>query len=146
MSPRRISSTRILRRRLEEWTVTSKGSLVPGVSRHFVRLNPASRGEATSPGAVDSAMLTLVDQPPGSPVSYPAREIVDAGFLQLTRYGIFDANDPLIVDSLRVVDETLKVVITPKGPCWGVTITTVTDSSPMAVPFYIGAAAERGPY
>jgi glucoamylase len=107
-----------LRRHLEEWTVTSKGSLVPGVTRHFVRLNPARPGEATRPGAVDAAMLSLVDQPPGSPATYPARDIVDAGFLQLTRYGVLDPNDPLIVDSLRVVDETLKVVIAPKGPCW----------------------------
>jgi glucoamylase len=107
-----------LRAHLEEWTVTSKGSLLQGVSRHFVRLNPATSGEATSPGAVDAATLNLVDQPPGSPSSYPARDIVDAGFLQLVRYGILDPNDPLIIDSLRVVDEALKVVITPKGPCW----------------------------
>jgi glucoamylase len=106
-----------LRGHLEEWTVTTNGSLVPGVPRHFVRLNPGKPGEATRPGAVDSAMLDIVDQPPDSPSSYPARDIVDAGFLQLVRYGVLDPNDPLIVDSLRVVDETLKVA-TPNGACW----------------------------
>jgi glucoamylase len=106
-----------LRAHLEEWTVATNGSLVPAVSRHFVRLNPAKPGEAARPGAVDTAMLNLVDQPPDSPSSYPARDIVDAGFLQLVRYGILNPDDPLIVDSLRVVDETLKVG-TPYGPSW----------------------------
>jgi GH15 family glucan-1,4-alpha-glucosidase len=56
-------------------------------------------------------------QPPNAPPSYPAREIVDGGFLQLVRYGILPASDPLIVDSLRVVDAVLKTE-TPAGPCW----------------------------
>ena len=30
--------------------------------------------------------------------------MVDAGFLELVRYGIRRADDPLIVDSLKVVD------------------------------------------
>ncbi len=102
---------------LEEWTATTKGSLVPGLSRHFVRLNPAKPGEASVPGAVDRAMLYIVNQPPGAPAQYPARDVVDAGFLQLVRYGILAPDDPLVLDSLRVVDETLKVD-TPDGPCW----------------------------
>ena len=106
-----------LRAHLEEWTVTSKGSLVPGIPRHFVRLNPAKPGEAAEPGAVDSAMLRIANQPPGSPAAYPARDIVDPGFLQLTRYGILSVDNPLIVDSLRVIDRTLKID-TPFGPCW----------------------------
>jgi GH15 family glucan-1,4-alpha-glucosidase len=42
---------------------------------------------------------------------------VDAGFLQLVRYGILPADDPLVVESLKVVDATLKTE-TPAGPCW----------------------------
>jgi glucoamylase len=42
---------------------------------------------------------------------------VDAGFLELVRYGIRKASDPVIVDSVRVVDAVLKVD-TPYGPCW----------------------------
>ncbi len=102
---------------LEEWTVTTNGSLLKAVPRHFVRLNPAKSGEAADPGQVDEAMLPIVDQPPGSPGAYPARDVVDAGFLQLVRYGIMTAGDPLIVDSLRVVDATLKID-TPHGPSW----------------------------
>jgi glucoamylase len=42
---------------------------------------------------------------------------VDAGFLELVRYGVRKPGDPLIEDSLRVVDAVLKVD-TPFGPCW----------------------------
>ena len=40
-------------------------------------------------------------------------------FLELVRYGVeeFLPHDPLIVDSLKVVDAVLGVK-TPFGPCW----------------------------
>ncbi len=38
-----------LRSHLEEWTVTTKSSLVPDVPRCFVRLNPATPGERSPP-------------------------------------------------------------------------------------------------
>lgn len=106
-----------LRSHLEEWTVTTKGSLVPGLSRYFVRLNPAKPGEVAGAGAVDEVELKLTSRAPGAPQSYPARDVVDAGFLQLVRYGVLSPDDPLISDSLRAVDATLKVD-TPSGPCW----------------------------
>jgi glucoamylase len=43
--------------------------------------------------------------------------VIDAGFLELVRYGIRRADDPLIVDSLKVVDHCLKIE-TPFGDCW----------------------------
>jgi glucoamylase len=106
-----------LRSHLEEWTVTTEGSLVAGSPRYFVRLNPAAPGQVASRGSVNHAELHLTSQPPDDPQSYPARDIVDAGFLQLVRYGILSADDPLIVESLKVVDAILKVE-TPSGPCW----------------------------
>jgi glucoamylase len=42
---------------------------------------------------------------------------VDAGFLELVRYGIRKPDDPDIVHSLEVIDKVLKVD-TPYGPCW----------------------------
>ncbi len=102
---------------LEEWTVTTNGSLNPDIHRHFVRLNPAKPGEVAAPGAVNHANVNMPDQPPGSQESYPARDIIDAGFLQLVRYGIMAPDDPLISDSLRVVDEEL-MRQTAAGKCW----------------------------
>ncbi len=104
-----------LRSHLEEWTAATEGSLVPGA--YFVRLNPAKPGDVAPPGAVNTAELKLPDQPPGSPELYPARDITDAGFLLLVRYGVLPANDPLILNSIRAVDATLKAD-TPAGPCW----------------------------
>ncbi|MBV9307225.1 MAG: glucan 1,4-alpha-glucosidase [Acidobacteriaceae bacterium] len=106
-----------LRAHLEEWTVTNEGSLLPGSPRYYVRLNPAKPGEVAAPGDVNKAELTLTSQAPGAKQTYPARDIVDAGFLQLVRYGVLPPDDPVIVESLRVVDATLKVD-TPLGPCW----------------------------
>jgi glucoamylase len=97
-----------LRSHLEEWTVTAKGSVFAGSPRYFVRLNPAKPGEAGNPGDVDEAELKLTSQAPDTPQSYPAREIVDAGFLQLVRYGVLSPQDPLIVESLKFVDAALK--------------------------------------
>ncbi len=94
---------------LEEWTVSSKG--------YFVRLNPAKPGEVAEPGDVDKAILKLTSQPPGSPSSFPANEIVDAGFLQLVRYGILAADDPVVLKSVQVVDEKLRVEL-PGGSSW----------------------------
>jgi glucoamylase len=42
---------------------------------------------------------------------------VDGGFLNLVRYGIRKPDDPCIVDSVRVIDQVLKVD-TPVGPIW----------------------------
>jgi len=28
---------------IETWTVTDEGSLVPGIARHYVRINPANQ-------------------------------------------------------------------------------------------------------
>jgi glucoamylase len=106
-----------LRAHLEEWTVTTNGSLIPGISHYYVRLNPAKPGEVAEPGAVNTVELTLTSRRPGAPKSYPARNVVDGGCLQLVRYGILAADDPLIVETLRVIDATIKVE-TPLGPCW----------------------------
>ncbi|HYM25660.1 MAG TPA: glycoside hydrolase family 15 protein [Vicinamibacterales bacterium] len=97
---------------IDRWTATTAGTLVPGVARHYIRVNPNVATE--DPDAGD---LVLANQPPGGPYAYPAREVVDAGFLELVRYGIRDAHDPLVVQSVRVVDAVLKVD-TPGGPCW----------------------------
>jgi glucoamylase len=109
-----------LEENLETWTVTGKGMMLPDggeIDRYFVRINPALRGEAQPDEGVQDRMLTLTSRAPREQADFPAREIIDAGFLELVRYGIRRADDPLIVDSLRVVDAALKVE-TPLGPCW----------------------------
>ena len=102
---------------VEPWTVTTAGTLVPGVRRHFIRIRPVEPGDPEPDEDPDRGVLTIYNQPPGARTEFPARDIVDAGFLELVRYGIRQAGDTLIEDSLRVVDAVLRVE-TPFGPCW----------------------------
>ncbi len=103
---------------VEKWTVTNHGTLLPGVKRHYIRINPAiSLDGSVGDEDPDMGELVLSNQKPGDPYKYPANQIVDAGFLELVRCGIRKPGDPLIEDSLKVVDAVLKVE-TPAGPCW----------------------------
>jgi len=102
---------------IENWTVTTQGSLLEGVSRHYIRIHPADVDDEEPVEDPNTGILEIRNQAPGERRHFPAREIVDAGFLELVRYGIRRPGDPLIEDSLRVVDAVLKVE-TPLGPCW----------------------------
>jgi glucoamylase len=102
---------------LEAWTVTDSGTLLPGVPRHYVRIQPMRLQDPGESEQLGEKEVELPNLPPGTRSTYPAKEVVDAGFLQLVRYGIRAPHDPLILDSLRVVDEVLRVA-TPAGPCW----------------------------
>ncbi|MCI4331930.1 MAG: glycoside hydrolase family 15 protein [Thermoplasmata archaeon] len=102
---------------LESWTVTTQGTLVPAIPRHYIRIHPVDVTDPHPDEDPNAGSLRLANQAPGAPSEYPAREIVDAGFLELVRYGVRAADDPLIVDSVQVTDAVLKVE-TPLGPCW----------------------------
>ena len=102
---------------LDDWTVTNNGVLLPGVTRHYMRIRPPETGEAYACESCGTEMIRLSNRPPGTRYEFEAREIVDAGFLELVRYGVRRADDPLIVDSLKVVDAVLKRGL-PQGPGW----------------------------
>jgi glucoamylase len=102
---------------LEQWTVTTEGTLVPGITRHYIRIQPVSVDDVQPDENPNNSVLHIANRPPGEQADFPAKEVVDAGFLELVRYGIRKPGDPLIEDSLRVVDATLKVDL-PGGPCW----------------------------
>ena len=80
--------------------------------------NPARRcGKPRPHGGPELGILKIANLAAGAQNSFPAKEIVDAGFLELVRYGIRKPDDPVIVDSLKVIDAVLKVD-TPMGPVW----------------------------
>jgi hypothetical protein len=58
-------------------------------------------------------VVTIRNRPPGERTGFPPKDVVDPGFLKLVRYGIRKAGDPLIEDSLRVIDAILKVMASP---------------------------------
>jgi len=98
---------------LEDWMVTSRGELVKGKPRHYVRITPADPKQAGTSPDPDEAEIVLAN----GGGKHPARNIVGGDFLQLVRVGIRAADDPLIVDSVAVIDQVLKRDL-PQGPCW----------------------------
>jgi glucoamylase len=102
---------------LEDWTVTTEGELLPGIPRHYIRIHPTDIGDPSPNEDPNNGMLAIRNRPPEMPWEFLARNIVDAGFLELVRYGIRKPGDALIEDSLKVVDAVLKVD-TPFGSCW----------------------------
>jgi glucoamylase len=86
---------------VEKWTVTTNGVYADG--KYYLRLTQTGK-----PGAGVKIELNnnggIADE----------REIVDAGFLELVRLGIKSPYDPLIVNSVAVIDRVLKVN-TPHG-------------------------------
>jgi glucoamylase len=99
------------------WVVTNEGDLVPGTPRHFIRILPVSIDDPSPNEDADHLLLSIVNRPPDAPLKVPAKNVVDAGFLELVRYGVLKPDNSLVLDSLRVVDSVLKVD-TPVGPCW----------------------------
>ena len=106
-----------IEKHLGDWTVTNQGMLLPEVKRHYMRIRPPETGEAYACEDCGRETIRLQNRPPGTRTEFEAREIIDAGFLELVRYGVRRADDALIVDSLKVVDAVLKRGL-PQGPGW----------------------------
>ncbi len=102
---------------LEDWTVTSDGNLLPGIKRHYMRIRPPQCGDPYAQEGCEEQLVRINNRGPGERMYFEARSVVDAGFLELVRYGVRRADDPIVVDSLKVIDHVLKVE-TPAGPCW----------------------------
>ncbi len=102
---------------IEEWTVTSKGSLHPGIEKYYMRILPEEVGAGHPAEDKEERMLKIKNLAPGQPSEFPAKDVVDGGFLELVRYGIRAANDPIILNTVQVMDAVLKVD-TEAGPIW----------------------------
>ncbi len=82
-----------------------------------MRIRPPAPGEPFYNEQAGPGIIRIANREPDEQYDFEAREIIDAGFLELVRYGIRRADDPLIIDSLKVVDHILKIE-TPFGTCW----------------------------
>jgi glucoamylase len=99
---------------IERWTAVTTGPLCAalGIGGYFVRTAPARvlvDGEALHDRIPVRNRNDLSD--------FPADQEVGTDFLQLVRFGLRDPDDPLVRDSIAVVDHLLKVDI-PAGPVW----------------------------
>lgn len=102
---------------VERWTVTTQGTLLPDMPRHYIRILPLDIHNSVPVEDPNTGSIILANRPPGEQYQFAAKDIVDAGFLELVRYGIRAAGSALMEDSLHVVDAVLKVE-TPFGPAW----------------------------
>ncbi len=98
---------------VEQWTVTNRGELVRGKLRHYVRIAPADPKQAGVSPDPDEAEIYLAN----GGGNHPARNVVGCDFLHLVRLGVRAASEPLMVDSLAVIDQILKHDL-PQGPGW----------------------------
>jgi glucoamylase len=98
---------------VEDWTVTSRGELVPGTPRHYVRITPCDPTTIDLHPDVDALEIQLAN----GAGRHPARNVVGGDFLHLVRLGIRDARDPVVLDSIRVIDQVIRYEL-PQGPCW----------------------------
>lgn len=99
---------------LEDWMMVEGTSLARrlGVDSYYIRVAPA---EVLSDPASLQSILEIRNRRRNA--SVPADEEVGVDFLQLVRFGLRGADDPVIRNSVTVVDALLKTD-TPNGPAW----------------------------
>jgi glucoamylase len=83
-----------------------------GVERYFIRTAPA-RVLATE----DALLEPIEVKNRGDTVEIPADRLISTDFLHLVRLGLRDPHDPVILASLRIVDELLRYD-GPTGSAW----------------------------
>ncbi|VAW82850.1 Glucan 1,4-alpha-glucosidase [hydrothermal vent metagenome] len=100
--------------RIESWTAVYDTALAKqhGVAGYYIRTAPP---KAIMDEEAVSEQLPIKNrlQDPG----LSAAEQISTDFLQLVRFGLRRADDPLIKDSVQIVDALLRVE-TPNGPAW----------------------------
>jgi len=86
---------------IEKWTVTKSDG-----TGYYLRITANNDPNDGAKMEINSSSL-VVDE----------RKILDAGFLEFVRLGIKPPRDPLIVESLKLIDQLIKVK-TPVGEAW----------------------------
>jgi glucoamylase len=100
---------------IERWiyvTATPLARMV-GVEGYYIRDAPPEVAEAASPAG---GFVPIKNRPPGES-SRPAEQIISPDALALVRFGLRAADDPRILNTVRIIDTLLKVE-TPVGPAW----------------------------
>jgi glucoamylase len=100
---------------IERWTYVRGTELARQhhVEGYYVRIAAPDQPDAASP---IQGFVPIKKRPP-SEASTEAALILSPDALALVRFGLRAADDPRIVDTLRVIDAMLKVE-TPSGPAW----------------------------
>ena len=100
--------------RIEDWTAVHDSELdkTHGISAHYLRIMPP---EALLDNSVLSRRAPIKNRHDDPGV--PGYGQIGVDFLQLVRYGLRDADNLLISNTIKLVDEYLRAEL-PQGPCW----------------------------
>jgi glucoamylase len=100
---------------IEDWTYVTGTDLARqvGVEGYYVRIAPPEETESSSPL---TGFVPIKNRPPGES-NAPAAHIVSPDALALVRFGLRAANDPRILNTVKVIDAILKTDL-PTGPIW----------------------------
>lgn len=82
-----------------------------GLEGHYVRIAPAD-----GPTVPIEGYVAIKNRPPSASLQ-PASVTVSPDALALVRFGLRAPDDPRILNTVRVIDDLLKVDL-PSGPCW----------------------------
>jgi glucoamylase len=110
-----LSTADIWNSAVERWTYVTGTDLARqvGVEGYYVRIAPADEADAASPHA---GFVPIKNRPPAD-AEAPVALIVSPDALALVRFGLRAADDPRIVDTVRVIDAQLRAE-TATGPVW----------------------------
>ncbi|MBS1604518.1 MAG: glucan 1,4-alpha-glucosidase [Bacteroidetes bacterium] len=99
---------------IETWTFVEGTDTAHrcGVRGYYVRVNPFLAPAQD----VKEKPLRLHHHPEGK-AEMPVGEVVSVDALALVRFGLRRADDPRILDTIRVIDSQLRRDL-PEGPCW----------------------------
>ena len=99
---------------IERWTYATNTDIARqvGVEGYYVRITPADGDGAASPL---QGFVPIKNRAAAPNVS--AVEIVSPDALALVRFGLRAPDDPRIVNTVKVIDELLRVKL-PNGPAW----------------------------
>ncbi|RWQ64670.1 glucan 1,4-alpha-glucosidase [Mesorhizobium sp.] len=100
---------------IERWTYVTGTPLCEevGVAGYYVRIAPPDTAGAASP---KDGYVPIKNRPPGDS-DRPAEAIVSPDALALVRFGLRAADDPRVVDTVKVIDARLRCDL-PQGPVW----------------------------
>jgi glucoamylase len=100
---------------IEDWTYVRGTHLAErvGVDGYYIRIAPDDLLDHDSP----ADCTVKIKNHPGGAKAFPAPEIVSVDALGLVRFGLRAADDPRILNTVKVIDATLKTE-TSTGPVW----------------------------
>lgn len=100
---------------IDTWTYVTNTSLAKetGVDGYYIRINPYYTIPASQLGGKYINLKNHNDDEGKTLLN----ELICVDALALVRFGLRSANDPKILNTIKVIDAKLKVE-TPNGPCW----------------------------